>query len=198
MPRSMEAVLRHKRYCVGDKYKLLTREIDQKKGSQTMGKKLAEVKKKSSEGGESFRKGAEQGRKAVSDVKSMKQLLDSLPADVDDEIAEAARAVQEGAKSDAKAHMDSAVHASVERGNDRMKESSEAARQQVDSNKDVNRLFAKMDEIGSFGRSARSEGRGVVEQSIREFQQAIQENEQAVQEASQEYTRQVNEIDSTL
>ena len=40
-----------------------------------MGKKITEVRNKSKEGGESFKKGAEQGHKAVSDVKQMKRLI---------------------------------------------------------------------------------------------------------------------------
>ncbi len=163
-----------------------------------MGKKLAEVKKKSREGSESFRKGAEQGRKAVSDVKSMKQLLDSLPTDVDDEITEAARAVQEGAKSDAKAHMDSAVHSSVESGRRSMETSSRDAGEQIKNNERVKSIFSQMDGIGSFGKNARSEGGNRVDQSTREFNQAIQENDKAAQDAENDFRQQMGEIDSTL
>jgi hypothetical protein len=163
-----------------------------------MGKKLAEVKRKSSEGSESFRKGAEQGRKAVSDVRSMKQLLDSLPTDVDDEITEAARAVQEGTKSDAKAHMDSAVHSNVESGRRSMEASSKDAGEQVKNNERVKAIFGQMDGIGSFGKSARSEGGNRVDQSTREFNQAIQENTKASQDAENEFRQQMGEIDSAL
>lgn len=71
------------------------------KGALPWEKKITEVRNKSKEGGESFKKGAEQGHKAVSDVKQMKRLIDSLPTDVDDEIVSAAKAVEQGTKGDA-------------------------------------------------------------------------------------------------
>ena len=162
------------------------------------GRKLAEVKKKSQEGSDSFKKGAEMGKKAVSDVKKMKSLIDSLPTDVDDDIADAAKAVQTETKSDAKAHMDSAVHTNVETGKNKMNESSTDAKKQVDNNAKVKEIFGQMDGVGAFGKGARSEGRGKIEQSTNEFNQVIQENAAAAKAAEDEFRKQMGDIDSTL
>ena len=69
-----------------------------------MGRKLDSVKDKSREGSDSFRETDTISKKAVSDVKQMKGLIDSLPADVDDEIIQAAETVKEGTKSDAEGY----------------------------------------------------------------------------------------------
>ena len=74
-----------------------------------MGRKLDSVKDKSREGSDSFKETDTISKKAVSDVKQMKELIDSLPADVDDEIIQAAETVKEGTKSDAEGYMNSEV-----------------------------------------------------------------------------------------
>lgn len=163
-----------------------------------MGKKLTEVRKKSKEGSDSFKKGAEQGRKAVGDVKQMKRLIDSLPTDVDDEISEAAKVVQTETKSDAKAHMDSAVHSNVESGRKSMEASSKDAGDQVKNNEKVRAVFAQMDGIGAFGKNARNEGRTKVDESTKEFNQAIQDNTKEAQDAEAEFKKQMEDIDGTL
>ena len=163
-----------------------------------MGKKLDSVKQKSSEGKETFRAGQELGKKAVSDTKQMKSLIDSLPTDVDDEIADAARAVSEGTKADAEGYMKSEVNAKVEQGNKAMEASSKEASDQIRNNEQVIKTFEQMDGVGSFGRGARDTGKGNVERSTQEFNNMVSENDRSANEAKQEFERELSDISSTF
>ncbi len=163
-----------------------------------MGKKLDSVKNKSSEGKETFNAGRELGTKAVSDTKQMKSLIDSLPTDVDDEIVQAAKAVEQGTKSDAEGYMQSEVNSKVEQGKRSMEASNQEANDQVRNNDQVMKTFQQMDGVGSFGRSARDSGRTSVEQSTQQFEQMIAENDRAAAEAEQEYQRELSDISSTF
>lgn len=163
-----------------------------------MGKKLTEVRSKSKEGNDSFKKGAEQGKKAVSEVKKMKSLIDSLPTDVDDEITSAAKAVEQGTKTDAEHHMQSEVGAKIESGKKSMETSSKTANEQIRNNERVQSTFQQMDSIGAFGKNARSEGRSKVENSTREFNKAIQENNESSRRAEEEYKKNLSDISSTF
>lgn len=163
-----------------------------------MGKKIAEVQKKSKEGSEAFKKGAEQGRKAVSDVKQMKRLIDSLPTDVDDEIVSAAKAVEQGTKGDAESYMKGDVGSEIERGKKSMDASSKQASEQIRSNEKVKKVFEQMDSVGAFGKNARVEGRTKVETSTKEFNKAIQENAENTKNADAEFKKNLSEISSTF
>lgn len=163
-----------------------------------MGKKLEDVRKQAKEGTESFKKGAEQGRKAVSDVKQMKRLIDSLPTDVDDEITSAAKAVEQGTKSDAEGYMNSEVSSKIESGRKSMDSSNKAADQQIKNNERVQSVFSQMDGIGAFGKNARGEGRNKVEASTREFNKAIQENQENTRQADEEFKKNLSDISSTF
>lgn len=163
-----------------------------------MGKKLTEVRNKSKEGGESFKKGAEQGRKAVSDVKQMKRLIDSLPTDVDDEIVTAAKAVEQGTKGDAEHYMQSEVGSKIESGKKSMDTSSKTASDQVKNNERVQSVFSQMDGVGAFGKNARTEGKAKVENSTKEFNKAIQENAENTRKADEEFKKNLSDISSTF
>lgn len=163
-----------------------------------MGKKLDAIKQKSAEGKETFRAGQELGKKAVSDTKQMKSLIDSLPTDVDDEIVDAAKAVSEGTKSDAENYMQSEVSSKVEAGKKSMDASSKAASDQVKNNEQVKATFERMDGVGSFGKGARDTGRGRIDQSTQEFNNAISENERDATVAEQEYQKELSDISSTF
>lgn len=163
-----------------------------------MGKKLDAVKNNSREGSESFKKGAEQGKKAVSDTKQMKKLIDSLPTDVDDEITAAAKTVEQGTKSDAENYMRSEVSSKIESGRKSMESSSKDAGDQVTNNERVQSVFQQMDGVGAFGKNARSEGRTKIENSTKEFNKAIQENAKAEAEADREFKQNLSDISSTF
>ena len=163
-----------------------------------MGKKITEVRNKSKEGSESFKKGAEHGRQAVSDVKKMKRLIDSLPTDVDDEIVTAAKAVEQGTKGDAEHYMQSEVKSKIESGSEKMKASTEQAKEQVKNNEKVQQVFQQMDGVGAFGKNARSEGRGKVEKSTAEFNKAIQENQEETRKADEDFKKNLSDISSTF
>lgn len=163
-----------------------------------MGKKLDAVRNKSKEGGESFRKGAEQGRKAVNDTKQMKRLIDSLPTDVDDEITTAAKAVEQGTKTDAEQFMKSEVGSKIESGRKSMETSSKEASDQIKNNEKVQSVFSQMDGVGAFGKNARSEGRTSVENSTKEFNKAIQENAENTKKADEEFKKNLSDISSTF
>ena len=163
-----------------------------------MPRKLDAVKSKAKEGSESFKKGAEQGRKAVSDVKQMKSLIDSLPTDVDDDIAAAAKAVEQGTKGDAEHYMQSEVGSKIESGRKSMEASSKQASDQVKNNERVQQVFQQMDGVGAFGKNARSEGRGKVEKSTAEFNKAIQENQENTRKADEEFKKNLSDISSTF
>lgn len=163
-----------------------------------MGKKITEVRNKSKEGGESFKKGAEQGRQAVSDVKKMKRLIDSLPTDVDDEIVTAAKAVEQGTKGDAEHYMQSEVKSKIESGSEKVKASTDQAKEQVKNTEKVQQVFQQMDGVGAFGKNARSEGRGKVEKSTAEFNKAIQENQEETRKADEEFKKNLSDISSTF
>ncbi len=163
-----------------------------------MGKKLDAIKQKSAEGKETFRAGQELGKKAVSDTKQMKSLIDSLPSDVDDEIVAAAKAVSDGTKADAENYMNSEVSQKVEAGKKTMEASSKDATDQIKNNEQVKATFERMDGIGSFGRGARDTGRGRIDQSTQEFNSAISENDRAATAAQQEFEKELNDISSTF
>ena len=163
-----------------------------------MPRKLDAVKSKAKEGSESFKKGAEQGRKAVSDVKQMKSLIDSLPTDVDDDIAAAAKAVEQGTKGDVEHYMQSEVGSKIESGKKSMETSSKQASDQVKNNERVQQVFQQMDGVGAFGKNARSEGRGKVEKSTAEFNKVIQENQENTRKADEEFKKNLSDISSTF
>ncbi len=163
-----------------------------------MGKKLDSVKQKSNEGKETFKAGQELGKKAVSDTKQMKSLIDSLPTDVDDEILEAAKAVEQGTKSDAEGYMQSEVSSKVEAGKKAMEASSKEASDQISKNEQVMKTFQQMDGVGSFGKSARDSGRNNVERSTQEFNNMVSENDRSANEAQQEFQKELSDISSTF
>ena len=163
-----------------------------------MGRKLDSVKNKSREGNDSFRETDQISKKAVSDVKQMKGLIDSLPTDVDDEIIQAAETVKEGTKSDAEGYMNSEVKNRVEQGKRTMETSSQEAQEQIQNNERASQIFSQMDSVGSFGRSARDSGRGNIERSTQEFNNAINENTQSTEQAEQAFNQDLNEISGTF
>ena len=163
-----------------------------------MGRKLDSVKDKSREGSDSFRETDTISKKAVSDVKQLKGLIDSLPADVDDEIIQAAETVKEGTKSDAEGYMNSEVKSRVEQGKRTMEASSDMAKEQIQNNERASQIFQQMDSVGSFGRSARDSGRGNIERSTQEFNNAINENTQSMEQAEQAFSQDLSEISGTF
>ena len=163
-----------------------------------MGRKLDSVKNKSREGTDSFRETDRISKKAVSDVKQMKGLIDSLPADVDDEIIQAAETVKEGTKSDAEGYMNSEVSNRIEQGKRTMDASTGEAQEQIQNNERASQIFSQMDSVGSFGRSARETGRGNIERSTQEFNNAINENTQSVEQAEQEFRKDLSDISGTF
>lgn len=163
-----------------------------------MGRKLDSVKNKSREGSDSFRETDQISKKAVSDVKQMKGLIDSLPSDVDDEVIQAAETVKEGTKSDAEGYMNSEVSSRVEQGKRTMEASSQEAQEQIQNNERASQIFSQMDSVGSFGRSARDSGRGNIERSTQEFNNAINENTQSVEQAEQAFRQDLNDISGTF
>lgn len=163
-----------------------------------MGRIIDGVKNKSKEGSDSFNKGSELGRKAVSEVKNMKNMIDSLPTDVDDEILAATKAVEAGTKGDAEHYMHSEVNSNLENGKKNMDSSNEQANEQVKNNEQVQNTFHMMDSIASFGQAARAEGSGKIEQSTAEFNNVIQENIEITRKAEDEYNKNLSEISSTF
>ena len=163
-----------------------------------MGRKLDSVKTKSREGTDAFKETDQISKKAVSDVKQMKGLIDSLPADVDDEILQAAETVKEGTRSDAEGYMNSEVRNGVEQGKRSMEASSQEAQEQIRNNERASQLFAQMDSVGSFGRAAREAGRGNIERSTQEFNTAINENTQSVDQAEQAFRQDLSDISGTF
>lgn len=163
-----------------------------------MGKKLENVKKISKEGTDAFKKGGELGSKAVKDVKSMKRLIDSMPKNVDDEITNAAKAVEQGTKGDAEKYMKDTVSTKIESGRKSMEKSSKEAGDQVSNNEKVKKTFEQMDNVGGFGKSARTEGKTQLENSSKEFNKAIQENAAAEKNADLELKKQLTDISGTF
>lgn len=163
-----------------------------------MGKKLEAVKDKSREGGEVFRRTDELSKKAVSDVKQMKYLIDSLPKGVDDEIVDAAYFVSAETKSEAEGYMRSEVSSRVEAGKRAIDASTKAAEEQVKKNEKVRAAFARMDSIGNFGRNARAEGNVRINQSNQEFHRVINENAEQERNAEEAYRRDLSDISSTF
>lgn len=163
-----------------------------------MGKKLDAVKNKAREGGESFKESAELGKKAVSDVKQMKNLIDSLPTDVDDEIVSAAKAVEQGTKSDAEGYMNSEVNSKLETGKKSMEAANKEANDQVKNNERVKAVFSQMDGIGAFGKGARAEGSRNIDQSTNEFNKEIAQNAENTRRADEEFKKSLSDISSTF
>ena len=163
-----------------------------------MGRKLDSVKNKSREGTDSFRETDQISKKAVSDVKQMRGIIDSLPTDADDEVIQAAETVKEGTKSDAEGYMNSEVRNRVEQGKRSMEASSQEAQEQIRNNEKASQIFSQMDSVGSFGKSARDSGRGNIERSTQEFNNAINENTQSMEQAEQAFNDDLSEISGTF
>lgn len=163
-----------------------------------MGKKLDSIKDQSREGNDSFREADTISKQAVSDVKQMKGIIDSLPADVDDEIILAAEIVKEDTKSDAKSYMNSEVKNRVEQGKRTMEASSDMAEEQIYNNEKAADIFSQMDSVGSFGRGARASERRNIERSTQEFNNAIEKNTQSMEQAEQAFSQDMSEISWTF
>lgn len=163
-----------------------------------MGKKIESVRNKAKEGSDLFKTSAELGKNAVRDVKQMRGLIDSLPTDVDDEIANAARAVEQGTKSDAEGYMKLEVNSRLEAGKNSMEKSSTEAGEQVRNNEKVQSIFSQMDGIGAFGKNARAEGNKSIEQSTNEFNKEIAQNVENTRNAEQEFKQSLSDISSTF
>lgn len=163
-----------------------------------MGKKLDAIRNKSKEGSDSFKDTKSLSQKAVSDVKQMKGLIDSLPTDVDDEILTAAETVKEGTKSDAEGYMNSEVKQNLESGKKQMDASTKAANDQIKNNEAVKKTFEKMDSVGSFGKNARGEGTRQVDSLTNQFNSEIGKNEAAIQEANSSFQKDLSDISSTF
>ncbi len=159
-----------------------------------MGSKLNEMKNRSNEGNRSLESAREVGQKAVEDATSMSEIVNSLPADIDDEIVQAAETVKEGTRSDAENFMDSTVNEQLDAGKNVMSSANEMGHTQIENNNDVISKFQQMDSIGDFGKSARSEGVNAAQQSISAFEGAIAENESSVQEAESNFQNQRSTI----
>ena len=159
-----------------------------------MGSKLNEMKNRSNEGNRSLESAREVGQKAVEDATSMSEIVNSLPADIDDEIVQAAETVKEGTRSDAENFMDSTVNEQLDAGKNVMSSANEMGHTQIENNNDVISKFQQMDSIGDFGKSALSEGVNAAQQSISAFEGAIAENESSVQEAESNFQNQRSTI----
>lgn len=163
-----------------------------------MGRKLDSVKNKSREGTDSFKETDTISKKAVNDVKQMKGLIESLPADVDDEIMQAAETVKKGTKSDAMDYMNSEVKNKVEQGKRTMEDSSNMAKEQIQNNERASQIFQQMDSVGSFGSAAREAGRDNIEHSTQEFNNAINDNTHSMERAEQAFSHDLSEISGTF
>ena len=163
-----------------------------------MGKKFESMKEKAKEGTDSFKKSGELGKKAVADVKQMKGLIDSLPTDVDDEIVNAAKAVEQGTKSDAEGYMKSEVNTKMEEGRQSMDQATDQANEQIKFNEDTKKIFSQMDSVGSFGKAAREQGNQAIDKSTDQFNKAIQENNEATRQAQSDFQQQLSDISSTF
>lgn len=163
-----------------------------------MGKKLDSVKNKSKEGGDSYKESGDLGKKALSEVKQMKRLIDSLPSDVDDEIINAVTAVSEGTKSDATGYMKSDVGSELETGKKHMEDSSKEAGDQIQKNEKVKQVFSQMDGIAGFGKDARSKGRKNIDTADKNFEAVVKENEAKTKEAEAAFKANLSEISSTF
>lgn len=163
-----------------------------------MGKKIENVKRKGQEGGEIF-KGAEQlGKEAVSEIKKMKHLVDSLPTDVDDEIAAATKAVEQGSKKEAEDYMKAEVNSKVEAGKKTLEKANNEAKEQIKNNEAVKNIYKQMDSVGGFGKAARAEGTGKIEKSTKEFNAEIAKNAEAARQAESEFNKKLSDISSTF
>lgn len=163
-----------------------------------MGKKLDSVKNKSKEGKDSFGAGKELGNKAKDDTKAMAAIIKDLPTDVDDEILNAAHAVEQGTKSDAENYMRSEVNPKIEQGKRSMESSNNEANEQIKNNGEVKKMFQQMDSIGSFGKSARETGNNSIDQSTQQFQDMVAENEREAADAQRDYERNLSDISSSF
>lgn len=163
-----------------------------------MGTKLEAVKKAADNATKEYGSAKKLGADALRDTKEMKRLIDSLPTDVDDEIVSAAKAVEQGTKADAETYMKSEVKASLDAGHEKMRESSDAAKDQAKKNEKVQAVFAQMDSVGGFGKGARAEGRSKVESSTKEFNKVAAENAEKTKEAEEDFKKNLSDISGTF
>lgn len=163
-----------------------------------MGNKLESVKKKSQEGVNSFKELKRMGDQTVGEVKSMKQIADSLPSDVDDEILDAARAVKEGTKKDATDYMHNTVETNLKEGQKHMDSSTSEARDQIGKNEKTSDAFKQMDGVAGFGRGARADGQAKIDKSTQEFNTAADTNTKEASEAESDFGKKLSDISSTF
>ena len=162
-----------------------------------MGKKIEAAKNKSSEGHKKFEISRELGRKAVNETKRIANMIKAVEGlDLDDDVKLEAKNVLEGTKADAERYVQTEVKGKVNEGKKHMDESGGIASEQTALNEKVLTKFEEMDNVGDFGKSARTSARSSVERSSTEFKKIISENSNSVQEADRAYEQVLNEISS--
>ena len=99
-----------------------------------MGIKLEDMKNKAKEGTDSLEKAKEIGNKALEDARSMSEIINSLPEDVDDEVLEAAQNIRESSRMEAEQYMESDVKDELDKGKNVLDDSNEIGRDQIKNN----------------------------------------------------------------
>ena len=123
-----------------------------------MGSKLESLRSMKDEANDHIEKSVELSEFSANESRAMAEILDSLPAGVDDEILNAARSVQEGVIADSNEFNENEVKPELETGQQIMSEMTDKAKEQISKNDDVIDAFNRMDSIADFGSSARREG----------------------------------------
>ena len=163
-----------------------------------MGRKMENVNKQSQEGLKELNEARGEGGRALGEVRSMAEIADSLPSDVDEEILDAAQLVREGARSEANSFMQSDVSSRVEAGRDAMDSANDQAGEQVERNRETIGAFRQMDGVSDFGKGARAEGVGRAETMIDQYQEIMETNTEQVNDTLDDFRRQVDEINDLL
>ena len=150
-----------------------------------MGSKLESLRSMKDEANDHIEKSVELSEFSANESRAMAEILDSLPAGVDDEILNAARSVQEGVIADSNEFNENEVKPELETGQQIMSEMTDKAKEQISKNDDVIDAFNRMDSIADFGSSARREGTQKAESLNESLYDLIDEGQQSLESGSE-------------
>ena len=159
-----------------------------------MGSKLENLKKKGLESSKILENSERMSNKTVGEVRNMKELADSLPTDVDDEILRASELLREGVKRDASDYMNRDVKATLDDGERRVSDLTDFAADQIQNNRQVSDTYRKMDGVADFGKRDRETGQAQLEKSSADFQATADASTEKLTDAKDDFIQRMDDI----
>ena len=160
-----------------------------------MGSKLETVKEKVVEAQEGHSEAIELGNKDVEDISNVKNILDSMPSDVDDDILDAISNVHDSAINEATVDMERNIKKYLDSASAIASDASNEAQEQQGLSEQAASRFEQISGASEFGSSADGAA-DQSHQSADSFSEASDEAEKSIDEAEAEFRDQLLEIQS--